>query len=99
MGTQSLAALLVATTLSGCWGYNSSAKGWSYVGDAVLIAGGGLAIGLDQATKPEACTGTGCPTFTSPVGGGLILGAALVTAGVIGILFNATRTEVRAAHP
>ena len=82
---------------TGCFGYNSSAKGWAYVGDTVLILGGGAAIAGDQLTKPPPCTGAGCPTYT-PINGALIAGAVLAAAGVFGIIFNATRAEVKTSR-
>ena len=93
-----MAAALAAATLSGCFGYNSGAKGWSYVGDAILIAGGAAAIAADQETKPGACTGEGCPTYTPSIGGGLVIGITLVTAGLIGIIYNATRPDMKTSR-
>jgi hypothetical protein len=96
MGKRALALLLVLAT--GCFGYNPSAKRWSYLGDAILIVGGGAAIAADEATKPAACSGAGCPTYTSSIGGGLVAGAVLVAAGVFGIFFNATRDNVKTSR-
>jgi hypothetical protein len=86
--------------VSGCFGYNSSAKKWSYVGDTVLILGGGAAIASDVlAQKDEAmCTGTGCSDFDLPFGGAMVAGALLVTAGVVGIVLNATRPEAKSSR-
>ena len=84
--------------LVGCWGYNSSAKRWAYVGDAILIAGGGAAIAADQLDKPAACMGPGCPTYSEPLRGALIAGIVLAAAGVFGIVFNATRAEVKTSR-
>src|SRR5438093_5964747 len=36
---------LVACFALGCFGYNSSAKRWAYVGDTILVIGGAAAIG------------------------------------------------------
>jgi hypothetical protein len=84
--------------LGGCFGYNSSSKGWAYVGDAILIAGGGAAAAYDiTQNKPMACEGAGCP-YQSPVRGGTIAGALLVGAGLFGIIFNATRDNVKSSH-
>lgn len=92
-------ALVAAFALcAGCFGYNKSAKRWSYVGDTVLILGGGGAIAADVATKPAACTGEMCPRYTSPVGGAMVVGVLLVTAGLVGILINATRDEVKTSR-
>ncbi|HUJ63409.1 MAG TPA: hypothetical protein VLX92_33150 [Kofleriaceae bacterium] len=94
---RAVAIVACIALLAGCFGYNSSAKKWSYVGDAVLIVGGGAAIGADQATKPGKCTGTDCP-YAPPISGGLVIGAVLVVAGVVGILINATRADVKTSR-
>lgn len=94
-------ALLATIALAvgpGCFGYNRSAKTWAYVGDALLIAGGGAAIGDDLATKPPKCEGVGCPPYTPPFSGGLLVGAVLVVAGVTGIVLNATRASVKTSR-
>lgn len=88
---------MCAVLASGCWGYNSSAKKWAYVGNGVLMLGGGAAIALDLTNPPEACTGPSCP-YDSPIRGGLVAGAVLVGAGLFGVLFNATRPEVKASR-
>ena len=80
--------------LTGCFGYNSSSKGWAYVGDSVLIAGGGAALAYGIEDKPTPCEGEGCP-YHSQLRGGMIAGALLIGAGLIGILFNATRESVK----
>jgi hypothetical protein len=85
-----LALLTAAALLAGCFGYTRSAKGWSYVGDSLLIASGGGVIAVDRTSAPT-CSGAGCPSFTAPVSGLLVAGVALAAAGVFGILFNATR--------
>ena len=84
--------------LSGCFGYNRGAKGWSYVGDSILIAGGGAAIAADVTSRPGPCMGAGCPTYTEPFGGGMIAGVVLVTAGLVGIVINATRPTVKTSR-
>jgi hypothetical protein len=90
--------VLCVALLAGCFGYNSSAKGWSYVGDAILIAGGGAAVAYDVTeNKPAMCEGAGCP-YQSPVRGGTVVGALLIGAGLIGILFNATRETVKTSR-
>jgi hypothetical protein len=86
--------VLCVAMLAGCFGYNSSAKKWAYVGDVILIAGGGAAVALDVTNKPAACDGAGCP-YQSPVRGGMVAGALLVGAGLFGIIFNATRDNVK----
>jgi len=89
--------VLCVALLAGCWGYSSSAKGWSYVGDTILIAGGGAAIAVDLTNKPAACEGTACP-YQSPIRGGLVAGALLVGAGLFGIIFTATRDTVKTSR-
>jgi hypothetical protein len=94
---KAIALVLCVVLLGGCFGYNSSAKKWSYVGDTVLILGGGGAIAYDLTNKPEACVGAGCP-YMSPIRGGLIAGALLAGAGLFGIIFNATRDNVKTSR-
>lgn len=105
MGVSRSALALIASitlvtslgSLGGCFGYNKSAKRWAYVGDTVLILGGGAAIAVDVTTKDEPCTGDNCP-YKSPIRGGLVAGVVLATAGLFGILFNATRTNVKTSR-
>ncbi|MFT3694593.1 MAG: hypothetical protein QM831_15700 [Kofleriaceae bacterium] len=93
-----VSAVLCVALLSGCFGYNSSSKGWAYVGDSILIVGGGAAIGYDVTqNKPEACEGTSCP-YHSQIRGGMVVGAVLVAAGLFGIIFNATRDNVKTSR-
>jgi len=89
--------LALVALLSGCFGYNSSAKNWAYVGDSILIAGGGAAIGLTVTDKTD-CTTTGASCYSSPVNGPTVAGAMLIAAGVIGIIYNATRAEVKTSR-
>jgi succinate dehydrogenase/fumarate reductase flavoprotein subunit len=89
-----IASIALATSLGGCFGYNQSAKRWSYVGDSVLIAGGGAAIAIDVTSKDAPCTGDNC-TYRSSIHGAMIAGIVLVAAGVFGIVFNATRDNVK----
>ena len=86
--------IAVAALLTGCFAYNRPAKRWAYVGDSVLVLGGGGAIALDVTSKDEPCMGDNCP-YKSPIHGAMIAGVVLVTAGLVGILFNATRTNVK----
>jgi hypothetical protein len=99
MGFSRSAAALIAsiTLLTGCFGYNQSAKRWAYIGDTVLILGGGAAIAVDATNKDEPCTGDNCP-YKSPIHGALVAGVVLTAAGVFGILFNATRTNVKTSR-
>ena len=87
---QRVVALVAAVALaSGCFGYSSSAKKWSYVGDTVLILGGGGAVAADLLTH-KPCEGANC-NFDPPFGGGTVAGVLLVTAGLVGIVLTATR--------
>ena len=88
---------LVALLATGCFGYSSSAKKWAYAGDTILILGGGGAIAADLLTR-EKCEGVSCPEFEPPFGGGTVAGALLVTAGVVGIIINATRSPVKTSR-
>ena len=93
-----LAALAIGTT--GCFGYNKSAKRWAYVGDTVLILGGGGAIAGDVLTKddpPPCMPGLMCP-YESPVSGAIVAGAFLATAGLVGMILNATRPTVKSSR-
>jgi len=89
-----VAFVAICAFATGCFGYNRSAKRWAYVGDTVLVLGGGGAIALDVTSKDEPCMGDNCP-YKSPIHGAMIAGVVLVTAGLVGMLFNATRTNVR----
>ena len=94
---------LVATVclLSGCFGYNKSAKRWAYVADSILLAGGGAVIAIDVTHKDTPCMpdamGNGC-TYQPSLHGALVAGAVLAAAGLFGILFNATRDEVKTSR-
>jgi hypothetical protein len=86
---------------SGCFGYNKSAKRWSYVGNTVLILGGGGAIAADQlaTSKPDpGLTMTAAPPYNPPFSGVLLAGAMLVAAGFFGMIFNATRPYVKTSR-
>jgi len=93
-----VALVCIAALATGCFGYNSSAKKWSYVGDTVLILGGGAAIASDVLSDDAMCTGTGCSDFDTPFGGAAVAGALLVTAGIVGIVLNATRPTVKTSR-
>lgn len=94
---RAVALVACAAIATGCFGYNSSAKKWAYVGDAVLIAGGGGAIAADLLTH-EPCQGSPCPEFEPPFGGGTVAGVLLVSAGIVGIIVNATREPVKTSR-
>jgi hypothetical protein len=92
-------ALVVCVALaSGCFGYNSGAKKWAYVGDTILVLGGAGAVTADILSTDEMCTGTGCSTFDPPFGGAMVAGAVLITAGVVGMIVNATRPTVKTSR-
>jgi len=94
-------AIAVAAGSSGCFGYNPSAKRWAYVGDALLIAAGAATIALDVTTRAAPCMpdamNNGC-SYNPPVDGGLIGGVVLAAAGVFGVVFNATRDNVKTSR-
>lgn len=96
MANHRVVLALVATLATGCFGYNRSARRWSYVGDAVLIAGGAAAITADQLGSSPPPAGPG--RYDPPFSGVTLAGAVLVVAGVVGIVFNATRTEVKTSR-
>jgi hypothetical protein len=98
-----LIALMMITSLAfpGCFGYNRSAKRWSYVGDTILILGGGAAIALDvtSSDKPDVgMTGTAAKPYDPPFSGVMLTGVILAAAGLFGILFNATRPIVKTSR-
>ena len=92
-----MALVACAALATGCFGYSSPAKKWAYAGNTVLILAGGGAIAADILTH-EPCEGLGCPRFDPPFGGAMVAGAVLVTAGIVGILINATREPVKTSR-
>jgi len=88
-----IALLTVVAFATGCFGYNRSAKRWAYVGDTVLILGGGAAIAADlTSSKPDAgMTMTAAEPYDPPFSGVMLAGVMLAAAGLFGIIFNATR--------
>ena len=92
-----VALVACAALATGCFGYNASAKKWAYVGDSVLIAAGGGAIAADLLTH-EKCDALNCRGFDPPFGGGTVAGVMLVSAGIIGIIVNATRSDVKTSR-
>jgi succinate dehydrogenase/fumarate reductase flavoprotein subunit len=102
VAVRSAVALILSLVLvTGCFGYNRSAKRWAYVGDAVLIAAGGATIALDVTSKDAPCMpdamNNGC-SYRSPIHGALVAGIVLAAAGVFGALFNATRDTVKTSR-
>jgi hypothetical protein len=92
-----IASIVLLALLSGCFGYNRSAKRWAYVGDTVLILGGGAAIAVDVTSKSEPCVGDNCP-YQSPIHGAMVAGVVLAAAGLFGLFFNATRDNVKTSR-
>src|SRR5579883_1316596 len=98
-GATAIAAMIVlaaSVPSAGCFGYTRGAKGWSYVGDTLLVAAGGVAIGLDPKAHP-ACENTGCQPYTPPLSTGIVAGAIAIGAGLVGIVLNATRPLAKPA--
>jgi hypothetical protein len=102
MGTSNRAIAMLATVAlaTGCFGYNKSAKRWSYVGDTILVVGGGAVIALDLTSSSDPCmSGPGMPCpYEAPLTGPLVAGAVLVAAGLFGMIFNATRPNVKTSR-
>lgn len=95
---RAVALLAILASISGCFGYNPGAKKWAYVGNSVLIAGGGGAITADVLTKPDKCEPTDNGCYHPPFGGAMVAGVILVTAGIVGIVINATRSDVKTSR-
>lgn len=100
-----LCAALIASTASGCFGYNPSAKKWAYAGNSVLMLGGAAAIATDVLTHermecpPNPPPGSAyCSDFSLPFGGTMVAGVLLVTAGILGFIVNATRPTVKTSR-
>ncbi len=101
MGTSNRAIAMLATVAlaTGCFGYNKSAKRWSYVGDTLLVVGGGAVIALDLTSSGDPCmSGPGMCSYEAPVTGPLVAGAVLAAAGIFGMIFNATRPNVKTSR-
>ena len=93
-----VALVACAALATGCFGYNASAKKWAYVGDTILVLGGAGAITADILATDEPCMGMGCAELDTPFGGAMVVGAVLVTAGIIGMIVNATRPTVKTSR-
>lgn len=96
------AALVMSALLTGCFGYNKSAKRWAYVGDTVLVLGGGGVIAADLTTRDSGpcmpvMPNTPC-AYEAPLTGALVAGAVLAAAGLFGYVFNATRPTVKTSR-
>lgn len=100
--TTRLVALVTTLALvSGCFGYNKSAKRWAYLGDTLLILAGGGVVTGEVLTKDEPCmVSVMMPRcrYEAPFTGGMVAGVVLAAAGVFGILFNATRPNVKTSR-
>lgn len=103
--TRLVALVTMMALVSGCFGYNKSAKRWAYLGDTVLILGGGGVIAAEALNKPDSCEEmmmanpllTRC-RYQPPFTGGMVAGVVLAAAGLFGILFNATRPNVKTSR-
>jgi len=103
MGTKPAIAsiVLIAVLATGCFGYNRSAKKWAYVGNTVLILGGGGAIAADRlgsAKTDPGLTMTAADKYDPPFSGAMLAGVMLAAAGLFGIVFNATRPNVKTSR-
>jgi hypothetical protein len=104
-----VAALTIAALLSvsGCWGYNSSAKRGAYVLDTTLVLAGGGLIALAVMNPPQTCAemnpnlppNPGChDPVAGPLSGELVAGAMLALGGLVALVVNATRTNVKTSR-
>lgn len=96
-----VALVTVVAFTTGCFGYNRSAKKWAYVGNTVLLIGGGAAIATDQLASSKADLGltmTAAKPYDPPFSGVMLAGVMLVAAGLFGIVFNATRPNVKTSR-
>lgn len=95
------ACALAIFLCTGCFGYNRSAKRTAYVGDSLLILGGGATIAAELLLGGEDnddCQGPGCPNDLGPITGPLVAGTVLITAGIVGLLLNITRPIVKTSR-
>ena len=100
MRVKLVALVTVMAFATGCFGYNKSAKRWAYVGNTVLILGGGAAIASDvTSSDPEmGMTTTAAKPYDPPFSGVMLAGVMLAAAAVFGIVFNATRPNVKTSR-
>ena len=103
MGTKPAIAVIavIAVIATGCFGYNRSAKKWAYVGNTMLILGGGGLIAADQLGSSSAepsMTITAADQYDPPFSGVMLAGVVLAAAGLFGIVFNATRPDVKTSR-
>jgi hypothetical protein len=99
--------LVLAALLSGCWGYNRSAKRGAYVLDTILIAGGGGLIALGVMNPPKDCDeinpnlppNPAChDPVAGPISGTLVAGTMLAVGGIVALVVNATRKNVKTSR-
>jgi hypothetical protein len=90
-----VALVACAALATGCFGYSPPAKRWAYVGNTLLVLGGGGAIAADLLATKQPCVGPGCADFDPPVGGMFVVGTLLVSAGIVGMIINATRPTAK----
>jgi hypothetical protein len=109
MGNRAVAALAITALLagSGCWGYNRSAKRGAYVLDTTLILAGGGLITLGVLDPPKNCDemnpnlppNPAChDPVAGPVSGMMVAGAILAVGGIVALIVNATRDEVKTSR-
>jgi hypothetical protein len=94
-------AVALGLLLGGCFGYNRGAKKWAYVGNSVLILGGGGLVAADQlggTSTSNTMPATGASPYDPPFSGLLLAGVVLASAGVLGMVFNATRPTVKTSR-
>jgi len=89
-----VAFVAICALATGCFGYNRSAKRWAYVGDTVLIIGGGGAVAADVVGGHEK-VGEGVAEYQPLFGGLAVVGVLLVAGGIAGMVINATRPDVK----
>ena len=108
-GCRAIAFIIALAVLAtGCWGYNKSAKRGAYVLDTVLVAGGAGLVTLAVLNPPRSCADlemeTGVPNpgchdpVAGPINGTMIAGAMLVLGGLVAIVVNATRRNVKTSR-
>ncbi len=100
---QALALVLCLALISGCFGYNRSAKRTAYVGNTILLLGGGATLAAELLLAEDDGCPAGIPTCMerdelSPITGPMVAGTMLITAGLVGILLNLTRPEVKTSR-